>query len=236
MVILSFEIKLECNLWHLRQTRVHATVGKVSQRVRCLHVGLKYFKYSIHQRTETSKQSTPYLVYRYMSCLEGCKPRTEKTVTSSFLGEQQDISKSELLLSWSIWSSGVVSISCSSIKKKSTKIGQAFGVTVNKACSHVYPCFLVGWANIGACSPARVWFQKVIRQRSSAAGLESRHLAPVTQVGDWKGSQAFVRFESKHQYHCMEHDVPSEQQHTEEPMDLGGIRSRSSSSGTSSRR
>lgn len=77
---------------------------------------------------------------------------------------------------------------------------------------------------------------EVLRQRSSGAGLERGPQAPVTKVWDGDWCQAFVRFESRHRHHCMEQDGPSEQQHTEEPMALGGMRSRSSSSGISSRR
>lgn len=110
------------------------------------------------------------------------------------------------------------------MKKKNTKIGSSFGVTVDKAFCFVF-LFLLSisasmrlWRSPALCSGSG-------RQEGSVRRPPNSRYKPALAV---RGRVAA--------FHCVQQDGASMQQHTEEPMALGGIRSRSSSSGISSSR
>lgn len=171
-----------------------------------------------------------------MSCLEGCRPVRQrgKDVTSS---PTRAHPKCWLTLPL-YFKAVVVSISCSFIKRINKKIGQALGsqwirLVLTSIC--VFRRIQRSQCTQSSMKRGSASELEVLRQHSSGAGLERRRQTTETKVS-WRWSQAFVKSECHHRHHCKGQDGLSEQQHTEEPMALGGIRSRSSSSGISSSR
>lgn len=135
------------------------------------------------------------------------------------------------------------SILCSFIKTRNIKKTQkksSFGVTVNKAFSYV--CLRLHVLSVPSpLSPARPRslspeVPQAAQQRLQASALGLRDQRLTSEPGTRIRPTALYGSRWPRRRHCSEQEAHCKQQHTEELMALGGIRSRSSSSGISSKR